>query len=50
MPEWTFVDIIEPEELVRCSRIWRQKGVTIFGGCCGLGPDHIAALAREYAR
>lgn len=50
MPEWTFVDIIEPEELVRCSRIWRQKGVTIFGGCCGLGPDHIAALAKEYAR
>jgi len=49
MPEWTFVDIIPPEELVDRSRIWRQKGVTIFGGCCGLGPEHIAALSREYA-
>lgn len=50
MPEWTFVDIIPPEELVARSRRWRQQGCTIFGGCCGLGPEHIAALSREYAR
>jgi homocysteine S-methyltransferase len=48
MPEWTFVDIIPPEELVGKARHWRQKGVTIFGGCCGLGPEHITALAKEY--
>ena len=48
MPEWTFVDIIPPEELVSKARHWRQKGVTIFGGCCGLGPEHITALAKEY--
>ncbi len=48
MPEWTFVDIIPPEELVERTRIWRQKGVTAFGGCCGLGPEHIHALSREY--
>ena len=48
MPEWTFVDIIPPEELVEKSKAWRKQGVTIFGGCCGLGPDHIAALSREY--
>lgn len=50
MPEWTFVDIIPPEELVAKSKIWQQKGCTIFGGCCGLGPEHIAALAKEYKR
>ena len=49
MPEWTFVDIIPPEELVERAKLWRQKGATIFGGCCGLGPEHIAALSREYA-
>lgn len=49
MPEWTFVDIVTPEELVAKTKVWRQKGVTIFGGCCGLGPEHIAALSREYA-
>ncbi len=48
MPEWTFVDIIPPEELVQKSREWRQKGVTAFGGCCGLGPEHISALAAEF--
>ncbi len=50
MPEWTFVDIIPPEELVAKSREWKKQGVTVFGGCCGLGPDHIAALAREFKR
>ncbi len=49
MPDWTFVDIIAPEDLVEKARNWRQKGVTIFGGCCGLGPEHIAALARASA-
>lgn len=49
MPEWTFVDIIAPEDLVSKTRQWRQQGCTIFGGCCGLGPEHIAALSREYA-
>lgn len=49
MPEWTFVDIIPPEELVAKSRAWQKKGVTAFGGCCGLGPDHIKALAEAFA-
>ncbi|MBI3672050.1 MAG: homocysteine S-methyltransferase family protein [Rhizobiales bacterium] len=26
------------------------RGVTIFGGCCGVGPDHIAALKTEWSR
>ena len=49
MPDWTFVDIIAPEDLVEKARNWRHKGVTIFGGCCGLGPEHIAALAKANA-
>jgi homocysteine S-methyltransferase len=49
MPEWTFVDIIPPEELVAKSKAWKKKGVTAFGGCCGLGPDHIKALAEAFA-
>lgn len=50
MPEWTFVDIIPPEELVEKTKAWRAKGVTAFGGCCGLGPEHIAALAKEWKK
>jgi homocysteine S-methyltransferase len=48
MPEWTFVDIIPPEELVLKSKAWKRKGVIAFGGCCGLGPDHIVALAKAF--
>jgi homocysteine S-methyltransferase len=48
MPEWTFVDIIPPEELVARSKVWKAKGVLAFGGCCGLGPDHISALADAF--
>ena len=35
-----------PENLVEHARGWQGQGVTAFGGCCGLGPQHIAALPR----
>lgn len=47
-PDWIFVDVISPEDLVQHSRTWETQGASIFGGCCGIGPDHIAALAKEF--
>ena len=47
-PDWVFVDVISPGALVDHSRAWKAKGVTLFGGCCGIGPDHIALLAKEF--
>jgi len=44
MPTWNFVDIISPEDLVAETKSWVAKGARIIGGCCGLGPEHIAAL------
>jgi homocysteine S-methyltransferase len=49
MPDWQFVDVIAPAELLAKSKAWKASGVSIFGGCCGIGPDHIAALAKEHA-
>jgi S-methylmethionine-dependent homocysteine/selenocysteine methylase len=46
-PDWQFVDVITPADLVAKSQEWQRLGATIFGGCCGLGPDHIHALALE---
>jgi homocysteine S-methyltransferase len=43
-PNWNFVDIISPEDLVREARGWVDQGVTILGGCCGLRPEHISVL------
>ncbi|CAF3864943.1 unnamed protein product [Rotaria sp. Silwood1] len=45
MPNWVFQDVISPEELVKKSIEWKeQSDVTLFGGCCGIGPDHIKEL------
>ena len=44
MPNWQFVDIIEPDDLVAEARGWVAQGAQVIGGCCGLGPDHIRAL------
>ena len=46
MPDWQFVDIIEPDALVAHTRTWQHDhGVTVIGGCCGTDPGHIRALA-----
>ncbi len=48
MPNWQFVDIIEPAQLVEMARLWVDDGVRMVGGCCGLGPVHIAALWQAF--
>lgn len=42
---------LTPEGYARFARDWRDEGASIVGGCCGIGPDHIAALKDflEYA-
>ena len=44
MPNWQFVDIMSPERFARFAASWIESGVQIVGGCCGLGPEHIAAI------
>jgi S-methylmethionine-dependent homocysteine/selenocysteine methylase len=46
-PNWVFTDIT-PAELLTYSKAWQKDGVSIFGGCCGIGPDHIRALTGEF--
>ena len=46
MPDWQFVDIIPPPELVALAKSWVGQGVRILGGCCGIGPEHVRALAQ----
>ena len=44
MPNWQFVDVIEPQDLAEAAKRWVGDGVRMVGGCCGLGPEHIAAM------
>ncbi|MGH2892777.1 MAG: homocysteine S-methyltransferase family protein [Solirubrobacteraceae bacterium] len=42
-PSWQFVDL-PAERFVALARGWRAAGVSMIGGCCGIGPIQIAAL------
>ena len=50
MPDWRFVDIIGVDDLVARTRGWVDQGARVVGGCCGITPDHIAALATAFGR
>lgn len=44
-PHWRFHDVISPEALRGFAEGWVAQGAQVLGGCCGLSPKHIAALA-----
>lgn len=38
-------DDLDPASYLRWAESWVEAGASVVGGCCGIGPDHIAALA-----
>ena len=40
---------LDPVGYIDWARQWVERGATIVGGCCGIGPEHIAALRAELA-
>jgi len=46
MPNWDFVDVIEPSVLAENAVTWAEDGIRLIGGCCGLGPAHIEAVSH----
>ena len=45
-PNWIFDKVIKPNELKEKAAEWAKEGVQILGGCCGLSPEHIQAIAE----
>ena len=39
---------IDPEFYVDMAEEWVKLGARVIGGCCGTGPEHIAALRRRF--
>lgn len=37
-----------PANYLEWAKHWVATGAGIVGGCCGIGPEHIAALARHF--
>ena len=51
MPDWQFVDIIAEADYVALARQWADRfDLSMVGGCCGIGPSHIAALRDAFPR
>ena len=40
--------VITPEAYVRFAVGWVTAGASIVGGCCGVGPEHILELKRQF--
>ena len=38
---------LTPDRYARFAKDWRERGAEIIGGCCGIGPEHIAALTAK---
>jgi S-methylmethionine-dependent homocysteine/selenocysteine methylase len=38
---------LSPSEYLRWARTWVDLGASIVGGCCGIGPEHIAVLRSQ---
>jgi len=47
-PNWAFTGLT-PEEYLAEAVTWADHGVQLIGGCCGVGPEHIALLAGRLA-
>ena len=37
-----------PERYADIAEDWVEAGATIIGGCCEIGPAHIAELRRRF--
>lgn len=48
LPDWQFSDIISPRDYAAEARNWVKAGISAVGSCCGLGPEHIQALAETF--
>lgn len=49
----TLLDIrkdLGPSSYLEWARSWVEQGATIVGGCCGIGPEHIAELQYHLLR
>ena len=43
----TLREDLSPNEYLRWARTWVSCGASIVGGCCGIGPEHIAVLRSQ---
>ncbi|MGG7648644.1 homocysteine S-methyltransferase family protein [Pseudomonas sp. ES4] len=40
---------LDPPGYLQWAADWKERGASHLGGCCGIGPEHIAVLAQKLA-
>ena len=40
-------DDLDPPGYLHWAQDWQRRGASHLGGCCGIGPEHIAVLAQK---
>jgi S-methylmethionine-dependent homocysteine/selenocysteine methylase len=48
--KWLNAAPVAPDRYGFCALAWISVGAQMVGGCCGTGPEHIAALATQLQR
>ena len=43
----TLREDLDPPAYLVWAQDWVARGAAIVGGCCGIGPEHIALLTRD---
>ncbi|MNE63816.1 homocysteine methyltransferase [compost metagenome] len=38
---------LDPPGYLTWAQDWQQRGASLIGGCCGIGPEHIGELHRH---
>ena len=46
-PNWQFDTVCTPDKYADAALEWINRGATIIGGCCGIGPRHISELREK---
>ncbi len=44
---WVFENVISPTEYCALAARWKAMGISLIGGCCGIGAAHIHALRSD---
>ena len=44
--KWVFDDVISADDYCAYASRWKQQGISLIGGCCGIGANHIHALRQ----
>ena len=42
----SWAGMVSPTECAAAARVWQDAGAKLIGGCCRMGPQHIAAMGE----